>query len=820
MPTETNARRQSRLPLLLLALFIAAEIGINAFWLRANVTPYGRDAWSYLYTMRAYLDMAATPAWDTLFRMFTYHDFRPPLLWLSALPLALPFPQTPDGVTFVNTLFLAVTLLATYGLGVQLSGRWTGLLGAFLVGTFPMLFGLSRLFYAEVLLTALIALNLYFLVRSDGFAHRRFALLWGCTLGLGMLAKWTMPAFVGLPALLIAVRSGLLNDLRQALRARTPDWRSFGLALLGGLAVAALWVLPAWSTITQERLLGAAILPLTWLFATLMLYVLMEPASRATNLLGGVFVAAFMSSLWYFARIEFVSPFTETAVVSDRTETIALSYLLEPGTYVYYLRFLVRDIIGPVYAMLLLPALWPWLRRRTQAIHNRDAAIVLWACAIGGYVIFTLSILRTDRMMIPLLPALGVVAAYGLLQLRPSRLRHVWIALVVLFGLLQFGVFSFDQGEPLVDWVDSRGARRVFATTAFTLRPASGITHPGYAIAPYVLEEVDRRTPGGGPEPKLGILVNSPQIHTSVFRYEADAMGVSVDIDNLGDDSGWRDVVNSEWLLTKDGDNHDVDLPGLRALEEVYDNPDGAFPILFEPAANYPLPNGETATLWRRSVQPAYVPDLESLADRLSISLGGNTMLLSRPDQALWLGLHGIAPDRVLLMGQGRPDDTTLFVLLHQGEPSDDAAMRWIEETYYPAHSNWYDSEFLHIWGRPTSDLRTKPAAHTFGDAALETIATVANTQAGTVIPLDLKWSQFPQQPRNVSVRLIDDGTTIAQVDRDIHPGMRLGIYVPPDTPTGDYSITLRVYDPSTLDPVPDAGGKTLTVLATVTIAQ
>jgi 4-amino-4-deoxy-L-arabinose transferase-like glycosyltransferase len=73
----------------------------------------------------------------------------------------------------------------------------------------PILMGMSRLYYTENFLTTVLLLNLLALVKSGGFQRRGWALVWGITLGLALLVKWTAPIYIVLPTLFV---------LRDALR--------------------------------------------------------------------------------------------------------------------------------------------------------------------------------------------------------------------------------------------------------------------------------------------------------------------------------------------------------------------------------------------------------------------------------------------------------------------------------------------------------------------------------------------------------------------------------------------------------------------------
>ncbi|MER3412370.1 MAG: 4-amino-4-deoxy-L-arabinose transferase, partial [Thermoleophilia bacterium] len=83
-----------------------------------------------------------------------------------------------------------------YGLGRRLWGRGTGLLAALLVATSPMLASLFKDFMLDAPLTAMTALALYLLVRSQELARRGASIALGVACGLGMLTKWSFGLYL------------------------------------------------------------------------------------------------------------------------------------------------------------------------------------------------------------------------------------------------------------------------------------------------------------------------------------------------------------------------------------------------------------------------------------------------------------------------------------------------------------------------------------------------------------------------------------------------------------------------------------------------
>ena len=86
---------------------------------------------------------------------------KPPLIATLPIPVYLMVGRHPRAALLVNLAFLLVILATTYYLARALAGRTAGVVAFCLVGTMPMIYGLSRVFLVECGLTALVTLALY-----------------------------------------------------------------------------------------------------------------------------------------------------------------------------------------------------------------------------------------------------------------------------------------------------------------------------------------------------------------------------------------------------------------------------------------------------------------------------------------------------------------------------------------------------------------------------------------------------------------------------------------------------------------------------------
>ena len=244
----------------------------NWIWLTTNVTMLGWDVPSHLGTSFIYDSILHPFNPKTLFAAITWHPNRPPLYFLSAVLLYRLFGVSADVGTMVNVVYLGVLFGSVNGIGQRLGGRRVGLLATFVVGTLPMIFAISRFFYLELALTAIVALSIYLLLLSERFENRTALLLFGLSLGLGLLTKRTYPVFVLGPLCLVAVRSKALEHLRQRLRGGFHlDVGGALLALILGLVLAAAWYWPA-RDIAGHLPLGPWLIPLWAILIAVTIY--------------------------------------------------------------------------------------------------------------------------------------------------------------------------------------------------------------------------------------------------------------------------------------------------------------------------------------------------------------------------------------------------------------------------------------------------------------------------------------------------------------------------------------------------------------------
>jgi 4-amino-4-deoxy-L-arabinose transferase-like glycosyltransferase len=816
-----------------LVLVMLVNLGSNLYWLDQNVVQIGRDASGHLERTAQIATLLETITPQTLFQALTFTDYRPPALYLAAQPFYGLLGRTMDSAQLTNVLLMTAILALTYLLANQVVSPVAALLATAVTAFLPILMGMSRLYYTENFLTTVLLLNLLALVKSGGFQRRGWALVWGITLGLALLVKWTAPIYIVLPTLFVlrdAIRTLVenvkakwlsTNIAREAARVvwehGSITWSKLLLAVAMAIMLAALVYLPNQATI-REFLLGDWIAVGWVILWTLFFYSYAQPRSVINNLLTAIWLGVALASFWYLPRIDFLTRLNDVAFGTDRGTQEAFA-LWRLTNYTRYFLYLGREHLGLLPALLILPAgLLPWLGRAREWRKARTGIVLLWGVLLSTYLFLTPLAQATERNLTPILPILAILLADAL------RAYPRWLGMT--FGVawvgvlaLQFGLYTFDAARPF-----QQNTAALWAKSEYLVQPASGVTDPGYAIAPDVFATILETTEkhGGlsnGKLVTLGMLIDSWEIHRGSFRYLIAEQRLPIELMALTEASsrGWSELMQNQWVLLKEGDNSQVAAPGQALLQRISDN-DPLFTPLYQEVKRYPLPSGEKAILYYRPVGsprpqdfPVLLIETAKIADALNAWWQpGATLFFSDADVATWVGIHDLVADHMLI--PQAPGDNAENLLADATGPIF-AVTRYDTQQvhdYLSATSDYVqgagDGEFkLALFWRGTEALTTMPVAADWGDAQITEVRALVPAVIGSVLPIEMKATGQTDGTRKVSVRLVDEsGNVVAQADTALTDQMRVMLFAPQAKSAGAYTIAAVLYDPNTLQPFLD----------------
>jgi 4-amino-4-deoxy-L-arabinose transferase-like glycosyltransferase len=840
-------------------LFHAAN---NWVWLVQNVTWTGWDKPRHLAWSLNYAQMLSHPTITSLFDVMVSDPIRPALFPASAAIMYGLFGRSADVAVMTNVIYLAIALAATYGIGQRWGGRWLGLVSAALLAFFPMFYSMSRYFYLEFALTAMVTLSVYLLLATNGFQRRGMSLLFGLSLGLGLLTKRTFAIFIVGPVLAVILTSGLVPALWKRL-GRRPQiyWKKAVIALVGGLVPAAIWYFPNREAV-QGLFLGDALLLIWWGLIALTIYFTTLPSAPLSNILAAVSLGAGVASTWYLARIEFLQRLAIYGYGIDdpRGRRLRLDSL---DTYLYYVRKLGNEhlsfLIFFVLVAILLAAVVVLLRRQgsvrqaLRQIRPEGWAVLAWAG--GSYTILTLSIYHETRAFTPVLPAVALLLGAALCKIPGRRLRLALLVLLLGFGLFQFSVLSYESVQKLVPprsfTLPFWGRTTTFAQGVYIQLPDEGETDRGYWIEPDVLERMEEQRLVLERETiSLGLLVNTSQINAGPFNYLMLTEYPHLRIESLFDhlDVAWpyARLFAHEYVIVKRM-NEEVTPAQLQVIETLLDRPPRLFDQAFELETTYLLPDGDTVYLYHQRYHlPATYP--VEYVTRLAEALSSQTrqddaILLAPPQLAGPFVSQYTGPAEVYLTPVNETElaglitrHPRLFLVL--GDPAagevQSLAQEWLNRHAFRAGHEWSDSLQLLTYATAAQAPATTPAVEV-GATLGESIELLGYDLApgpghpGDIVTLTLFWqTRMPVGlDYSVFVHLLDgSGQLVAQNDAAPVGGSRptsswaedetivdrRGLPLPDELQPGEYELRLGMYLSASGErlPVRDANGTVL----------
>ena len=344
-------------------------------------------------------------------------------------------------------------------------------------------------------------------------------------------------------------------------------------------------------------------------------------------------------------------------------------------------------------------------------------------------------------------------------------------------------------------------------------------------------------TVGAGHETtqSLAMLVNTEQIHRGVLRYLATIMNVEVKINDAteADARGWFEVLGSQWVLLKDGDNRELEGPGLAVVERILAG-DPLFHDIYTEVARYALPDDETVYLYHREVGPGHpeadpttLAEASAVAEAIRANWSDRAILVfGDGNTAIWIGMQDVPTDRFLVAERTGPVSANLFegldgTLMVALSPATEHLEDWLDANVYRALGAGGDRLWLEIYGRTVQALIPMSVSGVWPEVSLATARSVAKIRPGEVLPIETTFAGTPAPEWKLSYRLVDPtGQVVATQDRQLGQSDRFGLIVPRLAQPGTYQVAAVLYDGNTLTPIADVDGTEQVTLFTSEVVK
>jgi len=390
---------------------IASHAAINSYWLgkdnsSAEVYSGGHlniQAVCY-YTAKHILSLPLS--WFERLRLLSMRVVANPFLspvfygvgWLFQLIAGEGIP-----VLLLSNLFWLSLLLGGVFLTARYAyGRWVGALALVLTSLFPAIYGLSRRYGHELPLASLVVLAIFLVLRSRDFKTRGSGWLTGIAIGAGVLIDPSCVVYVAIPLASCAWRNWQRFSRQKAARRLRP--RGEEVFLLRG-----------------QRLLTA-------LAITIGCLLLRADQSRV---------------VWHVYMRDL------SHMITRQNGMVLLEHLY------YYIEGFINGLT-PELALTagIAAVLGVWASRRR-------AAVILTGWSALPFLFFALTPAGTPLNIVPILPAVALIAAAGLWAITRPLLRFLVVGFIALnsVAVLMQGSFGTSNEGSLMNAVGAWGVR-------------------------------------------------------------------------------------------------------------------------------------------------------------------------------------------------------------------------------------------------------------------------------------------------------------------------------------------------------------------------
>lgn len=206
--------------------------------------PLGTDSVKHLIINFHYFDYLAAGK-GLLYLLQHLNPTYPPLYHLMVQGIFQFSGKSADAATLVNLPFMAILLFSIHGIGKDRYGHEVGLLAAFFTCSLPPVLTAALFANLSLPLTAMTSMSLYLFLRAEDFSSRRYSLLFGGVLGIGLLVKWSI-LFFSTPVLVASLCKILFHNQKST------HLKNLSLAAILSAGIAATWYIPHFMPVLQH----------------------------------------------------------------------------------------------------------------------------------------------------------------------------------------------------------------------------------------------------------------------------------------------------------------------------------------------------------------------------------------------------------------------------------------------------------------------------------------------------------------------------------------------------------------------------------------
>lgn len=372
--------------LILLLQYVFFEIN-NYIWLKIDTYPLLWDAAAHFFDSLRIFELLKGNGLNFIFKIPEINREYPIFVPLITASFYKITGISEDIAVFISgSIFLGILMFSVYGITKNIYNKNSGLLAAFLVAAYPIIFGHSRVFMYDLPLTAMVCLGIYSYQVSDNFRKIGGSIIFGIVLGLGMLTKFTFFVFIAsaLSCYLFYEFYMIMHDLIKH----------------------------------KKTLLG----------------ILREHSGQIRNFLIALIIAIIIALTWYGQNLHYL---LDILITIPQVYRVKYPPVFSPQSLFFYLFQLVNIQISFYLFMVFILGLWFFSKLRLK----NKLFLIYWI--LIPYFVFTFINYKSTRYTLPYLPAIAIISSIGIFSIKRKILKVILVAFIVFVVTIQFLVYSY-----------------------------------------------------------------------------------------------------------------------------------------------------------------------------------------------------------------------------------------------------------------------------------------------------------------------------------------------------------------------------------------
>ena len=610
---QDNFLKKYSVPLLLVLLCIF-HLAMNIYYWSHEDIPPSYDCAYHLEISMEMANIIKHPTSTFISDIFDTTPYYPPLPYIVTALFLTFFGVSPDVAYFSLMVWFFLIIFSTYISGkVLFNNKWAGVIGALIISFYPIVFGLTRLYYPDLSVLATVSLTFACFLKSNLFTNRKWTILFGISAGLAQTAKWTaiffwLGAFTAyiIPKLLISSENNEKDSINYKIINRFFAGYIIIFVIFAYILNYIFNLMGLFSSYIPKLIIAAFIYHIFILVILILFYKTkkvkellsnlcsLKWRTRIINLIMALIVMGIISFPWYIHHASYLISQTSsvaTDVAVDRNAP-SIGSLKSLSAYLFFLEnhqihlfFLILFIIAIIFS-----------DKKTKRIQ-----FALIFGIVVGYLAMTCVRLKDPRYTMPFLYLVSLVTAGGIISIKKCLLKYILISITIIFAIFQYLMITIGFG--LEPWA------RIIHTSygEFVIFKSWGYGSHGDMNQNWHIKDILNGMASEAKPDRITrayTFVNHHSIHYEVFNFYSKIKGYKILTKYPPVDSNGIDINaalgDADFLIFKRGGylGPDFSITGLQKALDVLLKSDRI--IGFKKVISYPLPDNSTIELWEK----------------------------------------------------------------------------------------------------------------------------------------------------------------------------------------------------------------------------